>query len=221
MKKVLWKGGNMLYPVPPVLVTVADGEGNDNVFTVAWTGTVCTNPPMLSISVKEQRYSFGMLVKDGGFVVHLPAGNLVRAIDFCGVKSGRDIDKFEAMGLTRRKALHVAAPLIAEAPVAIECRVCRQIPLGSHHLFLADVLAVHVDEKLIDPSGYLCLEKAGLVAYSHGRYYELGRALGSFGYSVRREKRGRGGKAGREEKGRSSAKTGKREKRGSDRKQDT
>ena len=185
--KELWKPGNMLYPVPPVLVTVSDGEGHDNVLTIAWTGTVCTNPPMVSISVREERYSFQMLTRTGEFVVNLPSRNLAEAVDYCGVRSGRDTDKFEIMKLTKQKCRHVCVPMIAESPVSIECRVREHLPLGSHHLFLADVLGVYVDQKLLDASGKLHLEKGDLLVYSHGEYYALGDRTGSFGYSVKKQ----------------------------------
>jgi len=184
MAKQIWKAGNMLYPLPVVLVTVADGEGRENVLTVAWTGTVCTNPAMLSISVRPDRFSHGMLVKTGEFVVNLTTEALARAVDFCGVRSGRDIDKFDAMRLTCEKASQVAAPLIAESPVNIECRVTERKQLGCHDLFLAEVLCVHADETYIDRTGRFDLSLAKPIVYSHGVYYGLGRQLGRFGYSV-------------------------------------
>lgn len=184
MSKQLWKPGNMLYPLPVVLVTVADGQGHDNIITVAWTGTVCTNPPMLSISVRPERYSHHMLLESGEFVVNLTTERLVRATDYCGVRSGRDVDKFSEMKLTREPASQVAAPLIGESPVNIECRITEKKCLGSHDLFLAEVLCVHADEAYMDESGRFDLSGAKPIVYDHGEYFGLGRRLGRFGYSV-------------------------------------
>ena len=188
MRKTSFKAGNMLYPVPAVMVTVRDHSGKDNVLTVAWTGTVCTNPPMLSISVRPSRYSYGMLCETGEFVVNLVSRELTKAADYCGVRSGRDVDKFEQMKLTKEKADFVNVPMIAQSPVCIECRVKEKIPLGSHDMFLADILAVHVFQDLLDEKEGLHLEKAGLIAYSHGDYVSLGETEGSFGFSVKKRK---------------------------------
>lgn len=191
MEKELWKPGNMLYPLPVVMVSCAQG-GKNNIITVAWTGTVCTNPPMLSISVRPERFSYGMIAQTGEFVVNLTTKKLVRACDYCGVKSGRDVDKFKETGLSAQPASYVAAPLIAESPVNIECRVKDVIKLGSHDMFLAEVLGVHVDLAYLDEKGRFDLNRAEPVVYSHGEYYGLGALLGSFGYSVK--KRGRSGR---------------------------
>lgn len=191
MEKELWKPGNMLYPLPVVMVSCAQG-GKNNIITVAWTGTVCTNPPMLSISVRPERFSYGMIAQTGEFVVNLTTKKLVRACDYCGVKSGRDVDKFKETGLSAQPASYVAAPLIAESPVNIECRVRDVIKLGSHDMFLAEVLGVHVDLAYLDEKGRFDLNRAEPVVYSHGEYYGLGALLGSFGYSVK--KRGRSGR---------------------------
>lgn len=190
MAKRQFKPGNMLYPVPAVMVSVADKKGNSNIITVAWTGTVCTNPPMLSISVRPERYSYHMIQETGEFVVNLTTEKLAYATDYCGVKSGRDTDKWKAAGLTREMASQVLAPLIKECPVNLECRVKRVDELGSHHMFLAEVVAVHVDEAYMDEKDTFHLSDARPLAYSHGRYYGLGECLGTFGYSVR--KRGAG-----------------------------
>ena len=179
----------MLYPVPAVLVSVADSEGKDNLITIAWTGTVCSDPAMTYISVRKERYSHHMLKENKEFVINLVSKEICRAADFCGVRSGRDLDKFEATGLTREKASTVNVPLVKESPVNIECKVTQVIPLGSHDLFLAECVAVDVDEKLLDENGKLCLNKAKLIVYSHGDYLALGRKLGSFGYSVRKKKK--------------------------------
>lgn len=178
----------MLYPVPAVMVSCADRAGRANIITVAWAGTVCTNPPMLSISVRPERFSYGMLRETGEFVVNLVGRDLARACDWCGVKSGRDVDKWAEMHLTRLPSETLDfAPAIAEAPVNIECKVRDVLELGSHHMFVAEVTAVRVDEELLDASGKLRLDRANLVAYSHGEYFDLGRRLGTFGYSVRRK----------------------------------
>ena len=198
MAKQTWKPGNMLYPVPAVMVSCADRDGNANIITVAWAGTVCTNPPMLSISVRPERFSYAMLRDTDEFVVNLVGRNLARACDWCGVKSGRDVDKWKEMGLTPLPSgtLEVA-PGIEQAPVNIECKVRDVLELGSHHLFLAEVSAVRVNEGLIDESGKLRLDRANLVAYSHGEYFDLGRRLGTFGYSVRKKPQAAKGSAGK------------------------
>ena len=188
MEKELWKPGNMLYPLPVVMVSVTDGEGHDNIITVAWAGTVCSDPPMLSISVRPERYSYSMLKKTGEFVVNLVTEELVYATDFCGVRSGRDLDKFKEMKLTKLPADQVKVPLIGESPVNLECKVSQVIPLGTHDMFLARVVAVHADRRYMDQQGKFHLEQAGPVVYSHGDYLATGRRLGTFGYSVRKKK---------------------------------
>ena len=188
MAKQVWRGGNMLYPVPAVMVSCADAEGNSDIITVAWAGTVCSDPPMLSISVRPERHSYGIIRSSGEFVVNLTTRRLQRACDWCGVRSGRDYDKWAECSLTAAPASSLKlAPVIAESPVNIECAVTRVDELGSHHLFLAEVRAVQVDERLISESGKLDLGRAGLTAYSHGEYFELGKRLGTFGYSVRKK----------------------------------
>lgn len=187
-RKQEWKPGNMLYPVPAVIVSVADKKGHDNIFTVAWTGTVCTNPPMVYISVRPERYSYHMIVETGEFVINLTTRKLAYATDYCGVKSGRDLDKFASLRLTRQKASKVLPPLIGESPVNIECRVTQCIELGSHHMFLAEVVAVHASEAYMDDRGKFHLEKAGPIVYSHGSYCDLKNILGTFGYSVKKKR---------------------------------
>lgn len=184
----VWKPGNMLYPVPAVMVSVADKKGGINIITVAWTGTVCTNPPMLYISVRPERYSYQMLKETGEFVVNLTTKKLVRAADYCGVRSGRDTDKWKEMHLTPGKATQVLAPLILESPVNLECRVSEVKELGSHHMFLADIVAVNVDEAYLNEKGKFELNQTDLVAYSHGEYLETGKCLGTFGYSVKKKR---------------------------------
>lgn len=189
MSKIEWKPGNMVYPVPAVLVSCADSEGRRNVFTAAWTGTVCTNPPMVYVSIRPERYSYGMIKETGEYVINLTTESLVKAVDFCGVRSGRTVDKFKAVNLTALPAAKVKAPLIKESPVNIECRVTEIKELGSHHMFLAEVVSVHVEDKYFDSSGRFNLSAAEVISYSHGEYYGLGRLLGTFGYSVRRKKK--------------------------------
>ena len=187
MAKQLWKPGNMIYPLPAVMVSVTDGEGHDNIITVAWTGTVCTNPAMAYISVRPSRYSYDMIRKTGEFVINLTTEKLAFATDFCGVRSGRDVDKFRKLNLTKEKAQFVSAPMIGEAPVSIECRVREVKELGSHDMFLADVLAVHADEAYMDKNNRFRLNDAGLLVYSHGEYLAGGRKVGTFGYSVKKK----------------------------------
>lgn len=186
MAKQLWKPGNMLYPLPVVMVSVADKEGKNNIITIAWAGTICSNPPMVSISVRPERYSYNIIKETGEFVINLTTKDLTYATDYCGVKSGRDVDKFKEMGLTALPGKEVKAPLIGESPVNIECKVTQVIPLGSHDMFLAEVVAVHVDEKYMDEKGKFHLDKAEPIAYSHGDYLATGELLGTFGYSVKK-----------------------------------
>lgn len=187
MAKQKWKPGNMLYPLPVVMVSVCGNNGESNIITIAWAGTVCTNPPMVSISVRPERYSYGMLRETGEFVINLTTKELAFAADYCGVKSGRDVDKFHKMKLTLIPADEVKAPMIKESPVNIECRVTEVIELGSHHMFLAQVLAVHADEKYMDEKQKFHLADSNPIVYSHGTYFDLGEELGSFGYSVRKK----------------------------------
>ena len=192
MGKQIWKPGNMVYPLPAVMVSTADREGNDNIITVAWTGTVCTNPAMLYISVRPERYSYHMLRESGEFVVNLTTEKLAKATDWCGVRSGRDFDKWKEMHLTRGKAEKLTyAPIIQESPVNIECKVTEVQELGSHHMFLAKVEAVQVDENYMNETGKFELNDTQLLAYSHGEYYTLGKKLGTFGYSVRKQTAGK------------------------------
>ena len=181
----------MVYPLPAVMVSVRDQAGQDNIITVAWTGTICTNPPMAYISVRPERYSYHMIKESGEFVINLTTRDLAWATDYCGVTSGRDVDKFAKCHLTKEAADEVSAPLIAESPVNIECKVREIKELGSHHMFLADVVAVHADEKYMDETGRFHLNEAGLVSYSHGEYFKLGKKLGKFGYSVQKKKSGK------------------------------
>ena len=189
MAKEIWKSGNMLYPLPAVLVTVSDGKGNDNVLTIAWTGTICSDPAMVYISVRPSRHSYKMLKETKEFVINLTTRDLAYATDYCGVKSGRDEDKFKKVHLTKEKAQHVAAPLIKESPVNIECKVTKIIPCGSHDMFMAKVLCVHADKEYMDKRGKFDLSKANPIVYSHGQYYTTGVRIGQFGYSVKKKGR--------------------------------
>lgn len=187
MSKQVWKSGNMVYPLPAVLVTCSDGNGNDNVLTIAWTGTICTNPAMAYISVRPERHSYNMIKESGEFVINLTTEELIFATDYCGVKSGKDEDKFASCNLTKEPAINVNAPLIKESPVNIECKVREVHEYGSHTMFVADVLCVHADEEYMDENGKFCLEKANPICYSHGTYFSMGKKLGTFGWSVKKK----------------------------------
>ena len=203
MARQTWKPGNMVYPLPAVMVSTADKKGNTNILTIAWTGTVCTNPAMVYISVRPERYSYHMIKESGEFVINLTTEELIRATDFCGVRSGKDMDKWKECRLTEGRAVSLEyAPVIEQSPVNIECKVKSVQELGSHHMFLAEVTAVQADEKYMDENGKFELNKTGLLAYSHGEYLGLGKRLGTFGYSVRKKpagKKKKGGRAGRDE----------------------
>lgn len=188
MSKQLWKPGNMLYPLPAVMVSVGNKQGETNIITVAWTGTICTNPAMVYISVRPERYSYQMIKESGEFVINLTTEKLVKATDYCGVKSGRDVDKWKEMNLHQVKAETLEySPLISESPVNIECKVVEIKELGSHHMFLANVTAVHADEAYLNEQNKFELNNTGLLAYSHGEYLGLGKKLGTFGYSIRKK----------------------------------
>ena len=193
MAKLQWKPGTLLAPAPPALVSCGTMEAH-NVLTAAWTGIVCSEPPMTYVSIRPERYSHHMSLERGEFVINLPTQAIVRATDLCGVKSGRDGDKFALAGLTAEPSALVAAPGIGECPVSLECRVREVLHLGRHDMFLSDIVAVDVDPGYVDEKGALHLEKAGLLAYAHGGYYGLGRQLGTFGFSVRKKPVRRGAK---------------------------
>ena len=193
MAKTKWRGGTLLAPVPPALVTCKDGD-RENVLTVAWTGIVNSDPPKTYISVRPSRYSYEIIKNSGVFAINLTTKALVRAADWCGVRTGAKLDKFERCRLLREKANEIDCPILADSPLVLECRVTDVIPLGSHDMFLADIVAVDVDEALVDESGKLHLDRAGLVAYSHGEYFELGKRLGKFGYAVAKKKKTQGKK---------------------------
>lgn len=187
MSKQIWKPGNMLYPLPVVMVSVADKEGKQNIITIAWTGTICSDPPMVSISVRPERYSYHMIKETGEFVINLTTKELAFATDYCGVKSGRDVDKFAAMQLTPVRGEKVKAPLIAESPVNLECKVTEVKHLGTHDMFMAEVVCVHADEKYMDEQNRFHLEMADPIVYSHGTYMTTGEKIGTFVYSVRKK----------------------------------
>jgi len=187
--KQLWKGTTMLNPVPAVMVTCVDSEGKPNIITVAWAGTINSKPPMLSISVKKERHSYSLIKEKGQFAVNLTNEALAYATDFCGVKSGRDVDKFEILKLNADKASVIDVPLIKESPINLECIVRQRIELGSHDMFIAEIVAVHVDDRLIGRNGKLDMNKAKLICYSHGEYWSLKEPLGYFGFSVTKRKR--------------------------------
>lgn len=185
--KQKWKGGALLSPVPAVLVSCGNSE-KANLITIAWTGIVCTQPPKLYISVRPERYSYKIIEESGEFCVNLPTAEMVRAVDFCGVRSGKDVDKFAETRLTKAGSFEVKCPSVAECPLTLECKVSQKIALGTHDMFIADIVAVAADDCLIDEKGRLMLEKANLFAYAHGDYFSLGKKIGDFGFSVRKKK---------------------------------
>lgn len=192
MSRQLWKPGNMLYPLPAVMVSTGDLKGKQNILTVAWTGTICTNPAMVYISVRPERYSYQMIKNTGEFVINLTTEKLVKVTDYCGVRSGKDVNKWKETGLTPGKAKNLEyAPIIQECPVNIECRVTEVKELGSHHMFIAEVRGVQVDDVYMNKTNEFELNKTGLLAYSHGEYLSLGNTLGTFGYSVRKSTKGK------------------------------
>lgn len=185
MSKQVWKSGTMIYPLPAVMISCGNMD-KANIITVAWTGTICTDPAMTYVSIRPERYSYDLIKNTGEFVINLTTKELAYATDWAGVKSGKDFDKFKELNLTKEKAAQVKCPLIKECPISIECKVKEIKELGSHHMFIAEVVAVDADEKYMDETGRFCLEKANLIAYSHGQYYELGENLGRFGFSVKK-----------------------------------
>lgn len=186
IKKDFWRAGNMLYPLPAVMVSCQRPGERPNIITIAWAGTVCSSPAMVSVSVRRERYSYAIIRETGEFVVNLVTKSLAFAADWCGVKSGRDVDKFKALHLTEQKLEGTAVPGIAESPVNLACKVRQVVPLGSHDMFIAEITGVAVDEAYMDEKGKFHLNDTGLVAYSHGEYFALGERLGKFGYSVKK-----------------------------------
>lgn len=191
MAKITWKGSALLAPVPPVMVTCGDME-NSNIITVGWTGIINTHPPRVSIAVRPTRHSYQVIKDSGEFVIHLTPARLVRECDYCGIFTGAKVDKFEKTGLHKAPASAVACPLIEECPLALECKVIDILPQGTHDLFLAEVVAVDVDDSILDESGKLCMDRAGLAAYAHGEYFALGEKLGTFGFSAAKKKKRKG-----------------------------
>lgn len=188
MAKQTWKPGNMVYPLPAAMVSVGTKDGRTNIITIAWTGTICTKPAMLYISVRPERYSYDMLKESGEFVLNLTTEALAKATDYCGVRSGKDVDKWKETGLTKGRANELSyAPIIEECPVNIECKVVEVKELGSHHMFIAEVVSVQVSDEYMDENGKFDLSRTGLMAYSHGEYLSLGQQIGTFGYSVKKK----------------------------------
>ena len=190
MAKTEWAPGNMLYPVPAVLVTSRSDDGKDNVCTVAWTGTINSDPPMVSISLRKSRLSYDNIRKSGVFAINITTESLAFAVDLCGVKSGRDEDKFKTAHLVKEKAAHIDCCMIAQSPVNLECRVKKSRDLGSHTVFLAEIIAVHVDDKFIDEKKKFRFNDSKPLVYVHGEYHGIGRYIGKFGYSVEKKKPG-------------------------------
>lgn len=188
MSKVQWKGGTFIYPIPAVMVSCGTME-ESNIITVAWTGILNTNPAMCYISVRSERYSHDIIKENGEFAINLTTRQLAYATDWCGVKSGRDVDKFKEMKLTKEKANIISVPLIKESPVSVECKVKEIVPLGSHDMFVAEIVAIDADEKYIDEKGAFDISKCDLIAYANGGYYPLEKKIGKFGYSVQKKKR--------------------------------
>lgn len=194
MAKIKWKGGALTAPVPPAMVSCGSEEaGNANIITIAWTGIINTIPPKTYISVRPSRHSYNIIKESGEFAINLTPASLVKAADYCGIYTGAKVDKFEKCGLTKEPASELSCPIIAESPLSLECKVTDIIELGSHHMFLADIVAVDVDEKLLNKEGKLCLERADLCAFAHGEYFSLGEKLGYFGFSVKKKKKCSGG----------------------------
>lgn len=187
MAKQSWKPGNMLYPLPAVLVSCQGKNTKPNLITIAWAGVICSDPPMVSISIRPERYSYDLIQETGEFVINLTTEGLAWATDYCGMVSGRDVDKWKKLELTPQPSKVVQAPGIAQSPVNIECRVTQVKKLGTHDLFLAEIVAVQADEKYMDEKGKFHLDESKPIAYSHGRYYTLGEEVGKFGYSVRKK----------------------------------
>lgn len=186
MSKVQWKGGTFIYPIPAVMVSCGTME-ESNIITVAWTGILNTNPAMCYISVRPERYSHEIIKENGEFAINLTTRQLAYAADWCGVKSGRDVDKFKEMKLTKEKANIISVPLIKESPVSVECKVKEIVPLGSHDMFVAEIVAIDADEKYIDEKGAFDISKCDLIAYANGGYYPLEKKIGKFGYSVQKK----------------------------------
>jgi flavin reductase (DIM6/NTAB) family NADH-FMN oxidoreductase RutF len=188
MAKVTWRGGALISPLPPTMVTCGDME-NSNIITIGWTGITNTIPPKTYISVRPSRHSHAIIKEKGEFIINLTPSNLVKEADYCGIYTGKKVDKFAKCGLSKQEAKEIGCPIIAESPMALECKVKDIIPLGTHDMFLAEIVAVDVDEKLLDKDGKLCLDRVKLTSYAHGEYFELGKKIGKFGFSTAKPKK--------------------------------
>lgn len=188
MTKQHWKPGTMVYPLPAVMVSCGSTPEDYNIITIAWTGTICSDPAMCYISIRKNRYSYNIIKESGEFVINLTTKDLAFATDWCGVKSGKDFNKFKEMKLTPGKSKEISAPIIEESPLSIECKVTKIVELGSHDMFMAEVVNVQADERYINEKGEFSLAKSGPLTYSHGHYFELGELVGRFGYSVMKKK---------------------------------
>lgn len=186
--KIQWKGAALLAPVSPTMVTCGDFDGEANIITIGWCGMVSTRPPRVYISVRPSRHSHGIISEKGEFVINLTTDSMAKAADKCGMYTGKKVDKFTRFGLTRERASVVSCPMIAESPVSLECKVISVTPMGSHDMFVADVVAVDVKEELLDEKGTLRIERAHLAAYAHGAYYQLGKKIGNIGYALKKKK---------------------------------
>ena len=189
MSKIKWKGGALIAPLPPVMVSCGDME-KSNIMTVAWTGIINTIPPKTYISVRPSRYSYNIIKESGEFVINLTPAKIIKAADYCGIYTGAKVDKFAKCDLHKEEANEVKCPLIAESPLSLECKVTEIVPIGTHDMFLADIVAVDVDDSLLDKDGRLDLARAGLAAFAHGEYFELGKKIGKFGFSTNKKKKG-------------------------------
>lgn len=189
MAKINWKPGNMVYPLPAVLVSCGDIDGENNLLTVAWTGTICSDPPMCYVSARKSRHSHQMIKDSGEFVINLTTEQIASATDWCGVRSGSKYDKFKEMNLTRERASIVKCPIVGESPVSVECKVTEIKELGTHDMFIAEVVNVIADDRFLDQeSGKFSLKESGIMAYCHGNYYTLDKNIGKFGFSVEKKK---------------------------------
>lgn len=188
MAKVSWKGGTLLAPLPAVMVTCGDME-KSNIITIGWTGIVNTHPPMTYVSIRPSRHSYGIIKEKGEFAINLVTAEMVKKADYCGIYTGKKVDKFAKCGLTKQESKELACPIISESPMALECKVKDVIPLGTHDMFLAEIVGIDVDESLLDKDGKLCLDRVKLTAYAHGEYFELGKKIGKFGFSVKTKKK--------------------------------
>ena len=184
-----WKPGTLIYPQPTVMISCGTTPEEYNIITVGWVGTLCTNPPMCYISLRPERHSYDIIKRNMEFVINLTNKDLAKSADWCGIRSGKHNNKFEATNLTPGKSSVINTPTITESPISLECKVKEIVPLGSHHMFIAEIVNVQADDKYLDPStGQFDMQKANLIAYAHGNYYELTKHIGKFGWSVEKKK---------------------------------